>query len=43
MKLKEIAAKLSQEQQKNVEELNVQLFDDIDFKDTAPYRESPAE
>lgn len=41
MKLKEIAAKLSQEQQKNVEELNVQLFDDIDFKDTAPYRESP--
>lgn len=41
MKLKEVAAKLSQEQQKKVEELNVQLFDEIDFEDTAPSRESP--
>lgn len=41
MKLKEAAAKLSQEQQKKVEELNVQLFDEIDFEDTAPSRESP--
>lgn len=26
---------------KKVEELNVQLFDEIDFEDTAPFRESP--
>ena len=41
MRLREVAAKLSQEQQKKVEELNVQLFDEIDFEDTAPSRESP--
>ena len=41
MRLREVAAKLSQEQQKRIEELNVQLLDEIDFEDTAPYRESP--
>lgn len=41
MRLREVAAKLSQEQQKRIEELNVQLLDEIDFEDTTPYRESP--
>lgn len=41
MRLREVAAKLSQEQQKRIEELNVQLLDEIDFEDTAPYREFP--
>lgn len=41
MRLREVAAKLSQEQQKRIEELNVQLLDEIDFEDMAPYREFP--
>lgn len=41
MRLREVAAKLSPEQQKRIEELNVQLLDEIDFEDTTPYRESP--
>ena len=41
MKLKNLAAQISLEQEKIIEELDVRLFDEIDFEDITQYRESP--